>query len=528
MTHETDGGKPLAKLRDDGTVVTLRNGIDKHLAAAYAVIRASAENRKDLVTSYASFKRKAVSGQFAGRFQRVVVTSGDPRPLRRLQEQLTRAGVVSNFSAKPFRQADTHDYWSDSEAGQEFPAGSLVIDMAQTQGPVAKALLEPGSNFEREFIDAQRNKKNTAPEGEMYPGPENAEFYDLTGWSLPYAHNLKAWWCESAPKIDFIPAPAIVTGSVSKNTVGYFLEYRDQSDILAAFDLLQSGVKVSIATRPMKVGGREIPKGSFLILSERNQEGFEKNLQETSTKRSVKFESLVTGYPDQERWGPGSGSVRALSKPEIGVIFGRGADLSSVGSMWYLMEREFKLPFTPITSDAVNRDLSKYSCIVVPSGSAVSATTKLKEWVQNGGILVVLDSPTWALGSSGFVTLEEQKVESQSLPGALFLAKIDLRSSLSYGYHSEQIAVPVAGSRFLRTRKEGGSVVTFDADPKGVTLLSGWTYPEETEKALAGTVWLQSVRSGRGSVVIFTQDPTERVIWTGLNKVLLNSMLIGG
>jgi hypothetical protein len=90
------------------------------------------------------------------------------------------------------------------------------------------------------------------------------------------------------------------------------------------------------------------------------------------------------------------------------------------------------------------------------------------------------------------------------------------------------IAVPIGGGAIYQTRKEGGSFVTLPSDEKVNKLLSGWEWPDETEKALQGAVFTQDVPIGRGHVIVFTQDPTERAMWPGLNKLLLNAMLLGG
>ncbi|MGV3617820.1 MAG: M14 family metallopeptidase [Fimbriimonas sp.] len=533
MTHETDGGKQLAKLRNDGTVLTFRQGIDKHFTAALAVIRATAENRKELVGSYASYKKKWMTGEAAGKFRRVVLTSDDPRPLQRLKAQLARTGVRASYATKAFTQGDAHDYWSDKVGSQAFPAGSLIVDIAQSQGPIAKSLLEPGSDFEPEFLKSQREKKLTAPEGEEYPGPEGHEFYDLTGWSLPYAHNLKAWWCESAPVVETATEIAVASQRVPMpSPVGYAMRYTDQEDALAAMEALQAGVRGLATNRPMRVGNVSLPRGSFLFLAERNEEGWDEKLRKAAAARGATLVALPSAYPEEGRVGPGSDYSRALRAPKVGVAFGATGSLAQAGATWYLFDREFRLPFTPLSDNALNGDLSDYTAIIVPYGARATASGKLREWVQAGGNLIVLENMGWAVGSSGFVELEAQKEETPSLPGSLFRAALDPRSALSYGYAAPaegkiELAVPIAGDSFYRTRKQGGSVVTISPDPKS-QLLSGWTFGEDSEKALAGTVWLQDVPVGQGHAILFTQDPTARAMWPGLNKMLLNAILFGG
>lgn len=530
MTHETDGGKELNRTRSDGSILTLRDGVEKHFTSAMALVRATADHSRELMDSFAEFKTKAVKGELAGKFQRVVLVSEDARPLERLQKQLESCGIMARWNIAPFKQGDANDYWTGQRGEMTFPMNSLVVDMAQSQGPLAKTLLEPGSDFEPEFFKAQQNKKKTAPDGEKYPGPDGAEFYDTTGWSLPFAHNLKAWWCESAPSVALSgnPFKPRERAQTKDSTVGYALEYTDINDVLAVCDALNQDIHGSVTTKPMSLAGRKFKAGTFLFLSSHNDEDLKKKLDEIAKDRNVRFVSLTTSYPDEDRNGPGSGSVSALRKPNIAVVFGRGADMAPAGSIWYLLDRVFKLPFTPIRTDALSGDLSRFSCILLPYGSGGTTSGKLRDWVSSGGALISLGGPNWALGSSGFVDLNSIKGEPQSLPGSLFRANLDSRSFLSYGYpEGKEIAVPIAGDRFYQTKKEGGSIVTLSADEKFNKLLSGWEYTDDTEKNLAGTVWLQDAPVGRGHALLFFQDPSERAMFPGLYKMLLNAILMG-
>lgn len=533
MTHETDGGRRLASEREDGSVLTLRRGMDKHFLSALTVVRAASDNAGPLMADYAKFKRDACSGAFAGKFKRVVMTSPDARPLRRMRDQLSRAGIRSTLVA-PFEQADAHDYWSADTGKVKFEGNVLVVDMAQPQGPMAKALLEPTTDFESEFVKAQLEKKKTAPEGEDYPGPDGVEFYDMTAWALPYAHSLKAWWCESAPAVSPIAEGKPISGKIAPSSAGYAFPYEDEEDALAIMAALNVGVRVSYSTKPMTLAGKTYPRGTFLILSDRNDDGFEQTLSDALGNRRGALIPLSTTYPDVDRQGPGSGSVGSLRKPKIALVMGNGTNLGSSGSAWYLLEKVWKLPFTPLGFDALSRgDLSKYTAIIVPSGAGSSLPARLREWVSNGGHLVMLDAPSWAIGRDALADLTATKEETRDLPGALFWAEIDPRSPLGYGYAAPadgkpRIAVPIAGSTFYKTRKEGGSVVALSADEKAKKLLSGWAWPDDTEKALRDTVFLQETAIGRGHAIVFTQDPTERAMWPGLNKLVLNAILFGG
>ncbi|MBX7135584.1 MAG: hypothetical protein K1X67_23195 [Fimbriimonadaceae bacterium] len=517
MTHETNGGSRLAIDNSAGGVVTLRDGMMKHFTTALTLIQSSAANRKELLTEYAAFKRDAMAGKSAGDFQRVVV-SGDPRALKRFGQQLAFGGVKSTVVGKAFRQRGT-DYWTGKAEDREIPAGSVVVDMDQEQGAYAKALLEPGSNFEPEFIKRQQDLQKARQDKERYPGRPGPEFYDMTGWSAVYGHGLDAMYCKdkTAFEAGIDPVERRV-GSYGK--VGAWWSYTDQSDILTAYDLLDEGVRVDLSTEPLKLGGETIPKGSFLVLREHQEvEEVEAKLVAAAGERGSYIHPLDTGFPDTGAAGPLEST--SIEAPKIKVVFGSGGDTTGFGGMWYAMEQTFRLPFTPVFGDALD-DPGDATCIVCPPGGYGPPSEKLKSWVREGGRLVILEGGSWALGEKGFATFETKR--ATNLPGSLFLANLNPRSIYGSGYDpAKPISVPVAGGSFPKVKPEGGAVVSFGEKPR---LLSGWAW-DDTEAALGGTVWFHDQPYGRGHVLFFAQDPTERALWPGLARLLLNAMLLG-
>jgi hypothetical protein len=523
MTHETNGGSRLALDRDAGGTVTLRDGMMKHFTTALTLIKTSAARREEILQEYARYKSDAVSGKSAGGFRRVIVTSDDPRPLARLETQLSRGGIHTGYASKAFKQR-AKNYWTGKDEEHEFPAGSLVVDMAQEQGPVAKAMLEPGSDFEAAFVKRQQDLQKARQDKERYPGLPRPEFYDMTGWCLIYAHNLDGWYSTETPQIDTMPSLPARRESSSYGRVGAALRYTSQDDILAIFDLLAAGVHVDATSEAMTLAGKEYPAGTFLVLREHN-DGIEVENALRTSKRTVSWEPLSTGYPEKGATGPGSEGNRSIKEPKIGIVFGAGGGTTDFGGIWFTMEQTLGIPFTPVTSETLDSP-DDFTCIVCPSGGYGPPSDKLKDWVRGGGCLVLLEGANWALGEKGFGAYEYKRAVA-SLPGSLFRASLNPRSVFSWGYDtSHPISVPVGGGTFPKTKPEGGAVVSFSSDEKAKKLLSGWLW-DDTESSLAGTTWMQDQPFGRGHVVIFLQDPTERAMWPGLNKLLLNALLLG-
>ncbi len=527
MTHETDGGRFIARRRSDDSLLTLRDGVAHHFTSALAVIGSAAQHRQELLTSFADYKHKAATAEFSPTVKRYLMT-GDARALRRLAQLLAGEGVKSNFMNGPWDQAGATLFGDTTAKTVHVEGPSLVVDLAQPQGFLAKALLERQPGFEPQFTKEQLAKKGSVAAGETYPGPEGNEFYDFTGWSLPYAHGLTAYECSFAsPAGPF----TIHEDHSTDGPVGLAIPYTDEEDILAVAEILSKGVHGMVSTKPMHVGDVSLPRGTFLFLAARNGEGYKEIVRNIAYRHGCTLRGIPTSYPEEGREGPGSGSTMALKKANIGILFGTDSQPTDFSAAWYLFERRFHLPFTPLSSRALRAGvLAKYTTIVVPGGGSPTVEGPLKDWVQAGGTLVVLGSPQWALAA--FQKLDPVEGEMRDLPGAIFRADLDPRSFLSYGYPAPEkgkisIAVPTSGSSFFKARKEGGTVVQYSSDEKSHKLLSGWDWPDETDKALTGAAWLQDVPTGQGHVIIFLEDPLERAMWPGTYRMFLNAVLLG-
>jgi hypothetical protein len=545
MTHETDGPKSLAVMNSDGSVATLREGISKHFTSAIAVIESAAAHGPELLKSFSDYKHDQVSGKMAGK-DRFVVARGDRESLDALQAQLASEQILSVVSASEIKVKDARSFWSKANEMIDIPAGhALIIPMAQPQGALAKALLEDKSDFEPEFVAEQMRRRQAAMSDEKYPQADPAEFYDMTAWGLVYSHNLDGWWVQSLPSNAMTPAPTADAPDWSNvlndsTSVGFAIPPSEDASILA-FHLLTDGVRLQSTSREMKVQARTFPGGTFLVFKAANRTSDDQDMIATSLAKWAKnyrgdLVALKTSYPDEGRQGPGSESVSSVRKPSVAVVFGDSSSTSDFGSTWFLLERQLGLPFTPLRKGALSGDLSKYSCILFPEGRYDAPSEALKTWIQNGGCAVILGGGSWAIGDKSLIKLDQVRVGKDKmpggLPGSIFKAELDPRSFLSFGYpHNGDaripVAVPLSGDQFYKVKSEGGSVVSLSADEKVNKLLSGWEWPNDTEKNLQGVVWLQDQPMGSGHVILFSEDPTQRAMWPGLNRMVLNAILLG-
>ncbi len=424
MTFETDGGghRGLLWRRPDGSLISLRDGIAKHFVASMATISTTASLARTRVADYLKFRQAAVAEGRTGGMRRIVLSAEkDPSRAAELATTLAREGIEVHRTNAEFSTGAAHAYYDDGVSSRRFPAGSYIVDLAQPQGRLARAILEPSTPLDPTFAAAQVAKfQRNQRRGKRAAG-EDYEFYDITAWSLPVAFGVDAFWTDDTSPVSGSPvtAPPVVPGSMNSetstfSTVGGITSGRGATSAYVfapdrsgapglAYHLLQDGYRVNVSDTPIDAGGRQLPRGSFIAYVARNDTSLAHRIDELARTAGVDVAGVSTAFAESGQYGIGSGSVVALPTPNIAILGDEGVSQPAYGALWYSFERRFGLPFTPIGYSYLGGgDLSKFTAIVMPSGSYGSrigkdALEKLKTWVRAGGVLVTMGNATaWA------------------------------------------------------------------------------------------------------------------------------------
>jgi hypothetical protein len=575
-TYETDGGPALLKRRDDGTLLSLRDGIAKHFVASLATVETASRGARELVQHYADFRQRAVAEGRSGTMKRVVFLPGsDPARAAELAAALLRAGVEVSQATSGFASSKAWSYREDGSRARQFPAGAYVVEMAQPQGKVAKAVLEPDPELDPVFAKAQqerfqRNQQLSRSGG----GREGYEFYDITAWALPVAFGVEAYWTEDAPAVTgtalSLANGVPLNGEVLPHTIaGGIVEGRDSRSAFLwkndrngaaklAAQLLQDGYRVSIAAEPIQTGAINWPRGTWVARVGRNDATLGARLDSLATQAGVEVRGVNTAFPESAQYGTGSGVVVSLRQPNIAVV-ADGTSQTSYGAVWWSLEQRYGMRFTPIAVSALNGDLSAYTAIIVPSGNlgAIGNGAALKRWVEGGGALVTFGAATaWATREDvGLTSVRRIQCEDASvkpapareapvdslravvspnacadqpadLPGSHFDVVLDLTHWITLGMEERRFPVLVSGSSFYTLSKDGGNVAVFPTT--GTLRRGGFVFTEQSERLLKGSTFIAQERVGRGNVVLFSSDPMFRGWWRALDRLVLNAVLLGG
>ena len=621
MTYETDGGgfKGINWKRDDDTIVTLRSGIAKHFVASMTTLATASTNRAARLKDFYDFRKSGIEDGRTEQMKRIVLLPGkDPVKTADLVGILTRAGIEVYLTNAPFQTLRGHSYLGTGPpAARTFPAGAYVIDLAQPQKRLAKALLEPSTEQDGAFVREQmarflRNQRR----GEN-ADKEDYGFYDITAWSLPLAFGVEAYWTEDAPRGSWlVDAKEAVNSSIALGRAGiaYIIPYDRDGSASLAFQLQQEGYRLAVAARTLNAGGRDWPRGTIVARVSRNPDGLHEAIARLARKTSVDVTAVNSGFNETGETGIGSEDVISLKRPRIIIAADDAVSQTSYGSIWYLFER-YGVDFTPMSISNIKRaELDKYNVIVLPDGSPDAYFSSfgkggvdiLRGWIGRGGTLVcikgaavfaalkdvnltssrlvgsdedekkgavkdekdddVAPKPTPAASNErqtasnpnpkdkqGKKSATEQRRDEanqtekmegaapdlppiaspsarpgqvpEAVPGAIMRATIDRTTYLTFGYEDKELPVLLASGYFFRPSKEGTNAVVFAKDGNRPLRISGFVWPDNTERLLDGTTYVIDEPTERGHVVIYAEEPVFRGIWRSMTRLFFNSML---
>jgi hypothetical protein len=485
----------------------------------------------------------------------------DPMAAREMLEILRLGEIELHRASAPF-----------TAGGKQYPAGSVVIKLAQPYGAFAKTMLE----------------KQEYPDLRIFPGGPPESPYDVT------AHTL---WMLMGVAVDQIAQPFDAPLELMK-TVGpapssmpprpkyaYLVGPESNAGFKALAELQKASVPVYRAAAAFESGGRTFAPGTWMI---------------APTPAAAKILETVAKDTGVQVFGldraPGVDGFRIKPGTRIGLY--RGANNMPGGWLMWLFE-QYGFNFQVVSAQDFEGDLSaKYDTIVLPSGLTKdriitgldpkrngpefawaygvgdAGWKKLAEFVKNGGTLVAIGSATetarelldlpiekalpqapprrFGAAAAGrneqqvpaseverqlkdafssparlMQTLRDRVADPESLfycPGSLLLNEFDPAHPVGFG-------MPASWPVFFESDQAYRIRPGFDIDaqvvaryPREKILQSGWLLGEEYLRDQANAV---SFDVGRGTAVTLASQVDFRTQPRATFKLLFNAMFHG-
>ncbi|MDQ4122450.1 MAG: hypothetical protein M3209_13510 [Acidobacteriota bacterium] len=404
MTYETDGGgfKGLRWTRDDGTIATFRSSIAKHFVASMATLDVASQNREARLRDYYDFKRTAIEEGRTERMKRIVIVPDkDPVKAAELVEILRRAQIEVRVAGGNFRSTTAHSYERKDApaAAQNFASNVYVVDLAQPQKRLAKAILEQDTPQDRAFVEEEIAKFRRNEMRGKSQQREEYRFYDITAWSLPLAFGLDAYWTEDAAPLsgstlvtdEYLQTQKTGRINGGRAAYAYVFPYETDAAPVLAYRLMKEGHRVHVASKRLNAAGRNWQAGTFVVRLTRNNETVHDAVARLSRELGVFVTPVATGFQDEGDTGIGGENIIPLKLPKIVMAADEGVDQTSYGSIWWTLNR-YGVEFTPMNFNNLRAsNLKDYNIVILPDGASSRFTNVLKglkDWINGGGTVI--------------------------------------------------------------------------------------------------------------------------------------------
>ena len=543
MTYEQASSSGGAIRRADGTVMTLRDAAHHHYTAAWATITTTAQRRSERVRDYAAFRQSAITDASRGGMRAVIIGQDGQGRADSLARRLLANGIVVRRLTGAADVRDATPYGGGT-GGARIPAGSYVVDFAQPQGRLAKALLEPDAQLDSSFIRQELESRRTNQ-------PER--FYDVTAWSMPYTFRVNAWWTRGpVAGADELPSTFGASGqgqpaAPGNGRFGYAFEPGSETSTRMLATLLRDSARVWYAQRGFRVGDARFPHGAFVVRAAANDSSIHDVVRRAAAASGARVAPLNSALVD-EGTDLGSNSVIPIHIPRVALVGGSSVNGNSFGFAWYAFDQRIGYPVTTIAATSMSAGmLANFDVVVIPSAGGGfdnvlgdGGRAALASWVRAGGVLVTLDGATaWLAGErTGISRLRLRRDTTRAdsamgaplpadVPGAILRTMVDTLSPLLAGVRETEVPVLMFSDRNYRVPNDlraGEAVIRYA--PENRLRLAGYLWPEVPAR-VAGSPYLWTERVGSGRVIAFAGDPNFRDMWRGLLPVFANAILLG-
>ncbi|HXW04736.1 MAG TPA: M14 family metallopeptidase [Vicinamibacterales bacterium] len=558
MTYEQASARGLAFRRQDGTLLTYKDGVTRHFTAAITTAVTAARNRERLLRDFHQFRRSAIAQGQQGTREYVMLTGDDPSRAQRLARLLAAQGIQVRRTEEAFQIG-----------GRSVPAGSFIVPLAQPAGRLVRNLLDSDVKMDEAFLKEQdRRRRERLPD----------QIYDVTAWSLPLAFDVEVLTSDRASTVraaevrpdskatDSVPAP--------EGTLGFLLPWTSGT-ASAMVEAVREGLRVQTSDETFSHGGRAYGIGSAFVRLSENPEGTAARLREIAMRHDAPLVPITETWT-QSGISLGSGRTARLKPPRVLLAWDTPVSSLSAGWARYVLERRFGQRVTAMRVPTLqNFDLHDYDVLVLPSGTYnfnEDALRRLRDWIRSGGTLVTLaEASRWAardrVGLLSTDTLlrdgsperdppegqgqgqtapppppppakpdsekpfdydkaiQPERERPENLAGAMLRVRLDRNHWLSAGLDGE-IQVVYEGAKVFAPLKldVGRNVGLFDTLDRLVAAGLVW---KEAQPLLAQRAYLMHQPLGQGHIVAFAEDPNYRGFTEATQLLFINAVLLG-
>jgi hypothetical protein len=517
MTYEQAGhGRAgLGIQTNEGEVLTLKDRAIHHMTTGLSTVEISSNNATKLNAEFTKFFDNSDL-----KYKSYVLKNENNDKMNRLKKLLDKHEIRYQSAKK----ATVKGYlYSTQEGGKmNLTSSDIVIHTAQPKGKMVKVLFEP----KVKLVDSLT--------------------YDITAWSLPYAHGFKAVASKVKVRSSTTLKKVTITNAIDAAAYAYISKWNSIDDATFLGALLQSNIVPRFSEKAFYIEGKSFERGTLIILRNDNRTaGFDSKLMAIANNHQRRLTAVSTGFSDSGV-DFGSYAVKPINKQKIAVLSGKATSSLSFGEVWHFFETQLQYPITNVNAeDFSDVAIEAYDVIILPSGDYsnvlnTGTLASVKKWVRAGGTLIAIgDALDSFADKDGFSlkkkTLEEKeeaynltpfaererKSVANLITGSIFKSSIDTTHPLGFGYDSNYFSLKLSATSYQYLEK-GVNVGYFDQNTKNVSGYAG----SEAVKNVPKSLLLGEESFGSGSIIYMVDNPLFRSFWENGKLFMANAVFL--
>lgn len=384
-----------------GGILTYREAVHHQLTGSLANLETLARSHREMARERLADRRAALaaSGRYAGRTF-AVLPGDNPTRFRRFADLVALQGFEAHLLERPATVRGALDAFGERRE-RSLPAGTLLLPGGQPLANLLASMLELDTPLTPDYVTRERNEL-------LRRG--DSTIYDVTAWNVPLMYGLEALELPGGLPAGAAPwrAPEPPAAPALGDGVGWLIDGADDASVAAAARLLERGVAVRVAARPVRFAGRDFARGSVLVsrLDQRDRDP-RPAVAEVAAALHLPVATLTTGLAPGDDPDLGGGWFQRLEPPRIALLTGGGTSGYDYGSLWHLLDTGIGIRHSHLDQAELvaGADLRRYNVLVLPNrGGAelpAAALERVAEWVKQGGTVIAVGRQAAQLAREG-------------------------------------------------------------------------------------------------------------------------------
>lgn len=514
MTYEQGGSgrAGLGILNSVGDVLSLKDRIAHHYTSGLSTVEVAYNNVQKLNQEFQAYHAKknnkynayVLEGQEDKMATLAALMEAHQIPLKKLAQRTSVKGL---------------EYSSQKTKNTVFSSSAIVIDGTGKKNNLVQALFEPKTYYSDSLT------------------------YDITSWSLPYAHGLKAVATNQSLKTVAFEKEKF-SSTIDPDAYAYAAERKSIEDgkLLAA--LINADLRVYYNQEPLTNGGKRWDRGSVFVLKGENKHlpNLAQTIKEIVEKTQQPMHALTSGFSDE---GPdlGSNKMRYISNKKIGILKSDRATPASYGEIWHFFEQQLSYPLMQLSENRLNeRFLQDLDVLIIPSGYYgnlidQAGENALAQWIQKGGRIVAVANAVSSFANHEQFSLKKKSSQDDekevaygdreredirsSIYGSIYNATVDATHPLSSGFKESYFTLKTSATAYELLDNYGTAAYL----SKGIQPYAGFS-GDKANKQQSESLLFGTERYGRGSVVYLVDNILFRSFWENGKLWLVNAVFM--